>query len=417
MKLLCDTVVVNRQCPNLKSSSVKSTLAIGYHPPGKENAELFIIHFTLKNKSGLRYKVKNNLNKIFTKFVNDGKATISFKLPEHDLQIKCDPIQLKCFLKALKLGLEGKQEMNKIGLSSLAVTPVSNKKHPVTKLCITSRADYPTKGFPKTLQTLSIIGLRRERLEPSILALRNLHTLNLSDNKFSKLPKDIGNIPLVDIDVSNNCLGESLDADNWNWLDSSTIKKSLQNLNLSNNKLKSFPYKLVKLNSLTTLKIDNNMISSIPFGLRRLRSLRYLYLSTNKLVSLPESLNHLRLDLLDVWGNEFMPKSELEDVFPAQKPKKIIVPALWELAARVVISKKISYSSRTIPWILVDILSEVPLCICGNLCYNTEVHRRSMVMCFDNVKELIFSRDRVIYADCVICSDKCTNRLVNFQRN
>lgn len=155
MKIICEISVHNRLAPHVKSRSQQSTLALGYHPPNTKDADnLFIIHFSTTNKTGTRYKVKRNIEKVFTKFVGDGKTTISFKQPSHDLMIRCDPIQLKCFLKTFKLAMEGKADA--IGLSSLAVTPVPQKSIPVKKLTILAPSDYPVKGLPMSLVELNV---------------------------------------------------------------------------------------------------------------------------------------------------------------------------------------------------------------------------------------------------------------------
>lgn len=157
MKLLCDVNIINRLAPHVKNRTVKSTLAIGYHPPNKENSELFLILFTAQNKSGQRYKIHENVQKVFTRFISEGKATISFKVPDHDLQIKCDPVQLKFFLNILKKGIDGNfNPGDKNGLPVLAAQPLSQKSRPVAKLVIKSRSDYPLKGFPRTLTTLFV---------------------------------------------------------------------------------------------------------------------------------------------------------------------------------------------------------------------------------------------------------------------
>lgn len=158
MKLICEISVYNRLAPNVKPRSQQSTLALGYHPPGAANVSenLFLIHFTSINKSGTRYNIKRNVEKVFTRFIDDGKVTISLKQPPHDLHIRCDPMQLKVFLKLFKLALEGKYESNKLGLSTLAVAGVPKKSMPVKKLTITSPADYPIHGLPKTLVSLNV---------------------------------------------------------------------------------------------------------------------------------------------------------------------------------------------------------------------------------------------------------------------
>lgn len=156
MKIICDVTVINRIQPNVPRTSQNATLAIGVHPPGnKDNSELFIILFTKQNKTGTRYKVKDNLNKVFTRFLDHGKITLSFKIPDHDIQVKCDKIQLKGFLQVLKLGIEDKSKVKQ--LSSLSCVAVSAKAIAPTKFVIKRRGEYPIKGFPRTISTLFVI--------------------------------------------------------------------------------------------------------------------------------------------------------------------------------------------------------------------------------------------------------------------
>lgn len=68
--------------------------------------------------------------------------------------IRCEPIQLKYFLKAFKLAMEGNGSA--LGLSSLAVTAVPQKARPITKLTITSPAHYPDKPLPLSLLELNV---------------------------------------------------------------------------------------------------------------------------------------------------------------------------------------------------------------------------------------------------------------------
>lgn len=158
MKLICEISVYNRMAPHVKPRSQQSTLALGYHPPGgaKDVDNLFLIHFTATNKVGTRYKVKRNIEKVFTKFVQDGKTTLSLKQPPHDLLIRCDPIQLKAFLQTFKNALEGKLDPTKPGLSTLAVTGVPKNVVPQKSMTILMPSDYPLRGLPKTLRTLNV---------------------------------------------------------------------------------------------------------------------------------------------------------------------------------------------------------------------------------------------------------------------
>lgn len=157
MKLICEVSVFNRLAPQVKPRSQQSTLALGFASTTDKTLEkLFLIHFTNTNKTGTRYKVKQNIERVFMRFVNDGKVTISLKQPPHDLQIRCERIQLKAFLEALKAALEGKQDLKKYCLSTLAVVGVSKSAMPVIKMEITKPSDYPLKGLPKSLETLTV---------------------------------------------------------------------------------------------------------------------------------------------------------------------------------------------------------------------------------------------------------------------
>ena len=103
------------------------------------------------------FQVKNNVEQVFTRFVNEGKATIRFKTPPHDVCIKCDSLQLKLFLRTLKLGLENKVPGKALMLSSLTSTS-RVPPAPKTKVSILSKAAYPTlEGFPRTVQILKVI--------------------------------------------------------------------------------------------------------------------------------------------------------------------------------------------------------------------------------------------------------------------
>ncbi|KAJ7384707.1 Leucine-rich repeat protein [Desmophyllum pertusum] len=98
--------------------------------------------------------IKENLQQVFSKFLEKGKATIRFKEPPHDLFInKADPSSLKTFLSVLKLG---DKELQQINLSCLAPAKISDIEKPKTDMVIKRRSDYPLgKPFPSTLKQVS----------------------------------------------------------------------------------------------------------------------------------------------------------------------------------------------------------------------------------------------------------------------
>lgn len=196
MKIQCQVDVVNRlHIPlNLRSNGkyLKSTLAIGREP--KNENEYFILHFSSINKTGTRYKVKN-IKQVFVKCLNEGKATIRFEDPPHDLLIKCEVLQLKCFIELLKSCVTG--DTVKLQLSDLSNITAIAKDNAPTKLLIRDRSDFPTKGLPRTLESLCINGLRLCNFRRDILLLNHLVVLDLSNNEIKKMPYEFGTFLIV----------------------------------------------------------------------------------------------------------------------------------------------------------------------------------------------------------------------------
>lgn len=168
MRVTCEAAVIDRNQPQHKGRLLKSIISLGYHSHNEENAEMFLLHENQINKSGRRYKVKLNVNKVFTKFVNEGKATISFKEPPHDLLIQCDKVRLLAFMSSLRMGLCGDTNLNKSKvapsnvfgkkLARLKETPFSLKNHVNRKLVIKKRSDLD-KGIPRTVEDLTVCKL------------------------------------------------------------------------------------------------------------------------------------------------------------------------------------------------------------------------------------------------------------------
>ncbi|XP_055375838.1 leucine-rich repeat protein 1-like [Condylostylus longicornis] len=236
----------------------------------------------------------------------------------------------------------------------------------------------------KTVKSTLSVGIHPPRKEDGqlfIMLFTPQHKNGINENSITKIPKELGKLKLTELDLSNNNLGENQSNKDWEWITNGSILNSLRSLNLSKNKLSYFP---------------------------RLNNLKFLHIFSNKLESLPNSLNYIHLDTLDVWNNNF--QSQSLDAQITSKAKGYI-PPLWEMAARVVESKSLSYNSSTIPSILVDIMSESPLCVCGLLSFSSQIYERSAIISLDHVKHLVFSREQPIYQDCAACSDKCVSKL------
>lgn len=193
MKLQCQVEVVNRThvALNIRSNGkyLKSTLGLGKET--KCENEYFILHFSTVNKVGTKYRLKF-MKQVFAKYLNEGKTTIRFEEPPHDLCIKCEAIQLKCFMKLLKQCVTG--EAKKLHISTLTNINVTCKDNAPSKLVIRDRSEFPSKGLPRTLESLTLSGLKLCNFRRDILLLRQLSVLDLSSNEIEKLPPEFGKL-------------------------------------------------------------------------------------------------------------------------------------------------------------------------------------------------------------------------------
>lgn len=187
----------------------------------------------------------------------------------------------------------------------------------------------------------------------------------MSNNCIAHLPPRLGDLRLVQLDLSNNQLGNAVASD-WDWLNRPNIKSSLQNLNLSSNQvspfppnpntfnslgahfsfqLTYFPCTIVKLHRLVVLTLKLNQLCRIPFGIRRLKYLRTLNLERNRIKSLPNVMSRMSFETLDLSGEEmFKPP-----FYPHERATRLLSrasdilqqpAALWQIAAQVVMLKK-----------------------------------------------------------------------------
>nr|CAD7402550.1 unnamed protein product [Timema cristinae] len=369
MKITGNILVSNRALPSLSISSKgraqRSSLIIGRMP--EKESEIFLLHQTASNKSGTKYKVTGNIENVFVKFINEGKASIRLKIPPVDLCINCDDaLSLKGFLRTLKLGLEDKNAIKTSILSTSSVLKTIAK--PKTKLCIYKKSDYPVlEGFPRTLETLEINSISQTRFDERLLRLSKLQELNLSHNKLTSLPEALGMMPCLKIlHLENNCLGENIF--DWRWMNGSHIAKTLRLLDLSDNKMMLLPRAIVSLQSLVTLNVSHNKLECLPSNIGQLYKLRYLNLSNNNISVFPGSMIRFKLDMLDISHNNLM-------AFKCQPwpldMEHFGVPSLLECAARTVIRTNIHYSPELIPTVLIDYLNDPKFCVCNTPCFKT----------------------------------------------
>lgn len=191
MKLQCRVEVIytmtEQPVPKSIGRHKKSTLVLGKE--AKSGNEYFILFFSTSNILGTKYRLKF-MTHVFTRYINEGKSTIRFRQPCHDLCIKCEVIQLKSFMKLLRQCVTG--EGKNLHLSSLANISVTPQDDAPTKLVIRDRSQFPSNGLPRTLQSLTLAGLKLCNFRRDILLLRQLSILDLSNNEVEKLPPECG---------------------------------------------------------------------------------------------------------------------------------------------------------------------------------------------------------------------------------
>ncbi|KAL2728667.1 leucine-rich repeat protein 1 [Vespula squamosa] len=401
MKLNCN-VEVNNRIHNLTNLSIRKKSQRGYLVIGRQsmkNDELYILLQTEQNKCGIKYKVNDNIERIFVKFIENGKATIRIKEPPHDLIIQSDAIPLKSFIHVLKLASSKKVHLSTLAISNLNGKKISNTQK--TKITIKKNSEYPTlQGFPRFTEELYIIGLDRKSFDLQILKLNRLKVLDLSNNQITSLPKDLGSLPhLQQLILSQNQLGKAA-ISKWTWLDQNNIRNTLCLLDLSSNFLTEIPEKIGKLDALVNLKLSCNSLIYLPQSMGNLTSLKYLDLSQNSLQFLSGSMRKLRLLEIDISGNSFSTTKPYYECM-------MQLPSLVECAARIFLKTRISYNASLIPNTLVKYLDSAKYCVCGTACFQYFLRKPLYFNLNSTICSVKFSNDSTVPYDCFFCTLHC----------
>uniref|UniRef100_S4RJ70 Leucine rich repeat protein 1 n=1 Tax=Petromyzon marinus TaxID=7757 RepID=S4RJ70_PETMA len=374
MRLQCDVETSSRLLPSCglrgRGRGIWSALTIGARGGGAGSAaaggagggggdggdkdgrnahgQLWLMVCSSKDKAGSRYKLKGNIEQLFTKFVDEGKATVRLKEPPVDLCLsKASTVGLKGFLSALRLAHQD-HNVSSMHISSLAPARSSDVEKPRERMTVLARADYPLiAGFPSSLQTLQVSNCRLSRVDSRMLNLRHLCRLDLSHNHVRELTAALSSL---------GCLAELVLADNHLEAfpsalcsDDSALRRSLRLLDLSRNRLRSLPHNFGRLSELAHLRLDDNRLTALWRGLGRPNAgvgrLRSLSAARNAVARLPGGFARLRLDVLDLHGNP------LEQPRPRDlvAVRLLLPPTLAELAARAAKACRLPYCPASVP--------------------------------------------------------------------
>ncbi|XP_035805541.2 volume-regulated anion channel subunit LRRC8D [Amphiprion ocellaris] len=157
------------------------------------------------------------------------------------------------------------------------------------------------------LTELHLQDCQLERLPSALLALTNLHTLNLQHNNLRTLEELLSLTHLRRLSCLRLAYNRVL------VLPASVgVLRGLELLDLSNNQLKSLPPALFTLRCLRRLLLAGNLLEELPADVKALKLLSELDLSGNRLERLPSELfsNCLELRILNVAHNSlgFLPR-------------------------------------------------------------------------------------------------------------
>uniref|UniRef100_A0A1A8LRU4 Leucine rich repeat protein 1 n=1 Tax=Nothobranchius pienaari TaxID=704102 RepID=A0A1A8LRU4_9TELE len=367
MKLQCDVEVVNRLLPSYgmksRGKGARAVVSIGKHlDKSSHRSIIYMMICTAKDRTGAKYKLKDNIEKFFSWFVEEGKATVRLKEPAVDICLsKADANSLKSFLAAARLADRG-SDSSSLPLSTLTPVRARDVEQLKKKLTIMSKKDYPlTSNFPYSLEQLQVSYCKLSRVDMRMLSLKALCKLDLSNNHIKKLPATIGDLGcLSELVLHNNHLEAFSQA-----LCLSTLQRTLRVLDISQNRLQSLPAQFCQLRELVNLKLDDNKLVCLPFHVGRLSKLRFLSAAHNQLTVLPCDFRRLSLENLDLFGNPFIHPNPLDHAMQLKFP----LP-LQEIASRAVADLRIPYGPHLIPAPLCRDLEVAKTCQCGCSCIN-----------------------------------------------
>ncbi|CAF1184950.1 unnamed protein product [Rotaria magnacalcarata] len=355
MKLDCKIKIQDRQRTN-GSSTLKA--AKGVVGLAKSNNDEWVLVVRLfKDTNATQYKLRDNIQALLHRCINNGMATIQIKMPPHDVQLcEANVESLKTLLSSVRLASTGSNLPSSI--KSISINAVEKLQRPALQLIVNQAIDYPTlKGFPSTLEKLIINAAHlRAPVDRRIFTLKNLHTLDLSDNNITELPSGIQMNHLHTLIIRSNQL-KSFPND---------IKcPMLKHLDLSQNQLEKFNVALLNISTLERLNLSSNKIKFIPrIILRVLPQLQVFNIASNLVRVIPNSIasGGTRLHTFHYDDNPLATEKMITC--------KRFNTTLLEIALRVVIKYRIPYDFKSIPRTLCLLLDEYETCAhCASACF------------------------------------------------
>ncbi|EMO39105.1 LIC_11051 family fibronectin-binding protein [Leptospira noguchii] len=183
--------------------------------------------------------------------------------------------------------------LQNLNLSGNKITQISNLNREFSEIIELGLFDNRLTSldgicrFPK-LKELLIWGNELETISPEISSLKNLTRIDVTKNKISSFPNIGATLESVtDLSLSKNQLTQIPEA--------LTQFPNLKSLGLSDNQLEEIPADLFEnFQKLETLSLSNNRISDLPKSIAQLVSLKSIYLKNNRFVQIPEVLKELK---------------------------------------------------------------------------------------------------------------------------
>lgn len=149
-----------------------------------------------------------------------------------------------------------------------------------------------TSNFPYSLEQLQVSYCKLSRVDMRMLSLKALRRLDLSNNNIKKLPDTIGDLGcLAELILHNNHLETFSEA-----LCLSSLQRTLQHLDLSQNRLQALPLQFCQLRELIKFKLDDNKLVWLPFHIGHISKLRFLSAAHKQLAVLPGDFRKLTLE-------------------------------------------------------------------------------------------------------------------------